>query len=425
MICSSECLNLSSSAISAPLRELKRLSRRGAELAEVRGYGIINPKRKICIASMAPFLGGAEVAAERLALGLQQAGYEVVLLLGKKGEVLDRFERAGLRCIYASMCFTDKWHWWRYTKARNRLRHVLRQERPDVVHSNDLPTNQIVSDAARGLGIPRLCHHRFVFDPSAIDWFNKFGAERHIFISRAVMQDLCSKSVQLKRSTSAIVYDGIPVPREPDREQRQQVRKRLGLPNDRPIVTFAGQIIKIKGVADLIQAWARLEDRWKEIIELLVIGEDFQNDGKYRVEMQQMAAAVGCPARFLGFQENVGQWLLASDIAVVPSHVEPLSLATLEAMSYALPVIGCAVGGIPEIIMHDQTGLLIPPQNPEQLAAALTRLLNDEPLRHRLGEQGRKRCEAKFSLNAHVTAVVEQYEHIIREYHGAQVITRA
>lgn len=70
-------------------------------------------------------------------------------------------ERAGLRCVYSPMCLTDKWHWLRYMKARNRLRQVVKRYRPDVIHGNDLPTHQIVSDAARGLGIPRVCHHRF------------------------------------------------------------------------------------------------------------------------------------------------------------------------------------------------------------------------------------------------------------------------
>src|SRR5262245_37906547 len=394
------------------------------ETPEVTAARVPSPKRKVCIATMAPFLGGADVAAERLALGLQQAGHDVFVVLGTNDAVFERFQQTGLRCIYAPMYFTDKWHWWRYTKARNRLRRLIEAENPDVVHSNDLPTHQIVGDATRFLKVPRLCHHRFIYGQSAIDWFNKFGAERHIFISRALMQELCSNSDRLKQSSGTIVYDGIPLPAKPDHDRREQARKRLALPSDRLIVTFAGQIIKIKGVADLILAWSRLEDKWKEQIELLVIGEDFQNAGNYRLEMQHLAAGVGCPARFVGFQKNVGEWLLASDIAVVPSHVEPLSLATLEAMSCGLPVIGCAVGGIPEIIVHEQTGLLIPPQRPEQLAAALTRLLSDKQLRHRLGDEGRQRCQVTFSLQSHVNAIVDQSEHVIRQYSDAQVVKR-
>ena len=79
---------------------------------------------RVCIASLAPFVGGAEVAAERLALGLLAAGHDVLVVLGTRGPVLERMERSGLRCVHSPMCLTDKWHWWRYMKARNRLRQA-------------------------------------------------------------------------------------------------------------------------------------------------------------------------------------------------------------------------------------------------------------------------------------------------------------
>src|SRR5205085_1984273 len=132
--------------------------------------------------------------------------------------------------------------------------------------------------------------------------------------------------------------------------------------------------------------------------------------GAYRAAMEGLAGELGCPARFVGFQKNVGEWLLASDVAVVPSHVEPLGNATLEAMAFALPVLGSAVGGIPEMVVHQQTGLLVPPRSPERLAVALTSLLTDRVLRLRLGRQGRRRCKQLFSLSAHARSVCEQYQ---------------
>src|SRR5207244_2587277 len=82
---------------------------------------------KVCLASMAPFVGGAEVAAERLALGLLAEGHDVFLLLGRPGAVQERMERAGLRCLVAPMYQTDKWHWPRYWLARRGLRRALQQ----------------------------------------------------------------------------------------------------------------------------------------------------------------------------------------------------------------------------------------------------------------------------------------------------------
>lgn len=369
---------------------------------------------KVCLASMAPFVGGAEVAAERLALGLLEAGHDVFLLLGQEGAVQERLERAGLRCVCSPMYLTDKWHPLRYWRARRKLRQVLRRERPDILHNNDLPTHQIMSDAARGLALPRVCHHRFPFPGPAIDWMCKFGAERHLFVSKALMDEMCGNSARLKANTErVVVHDGLPLPPEPTDEAKREMRRRLGLPQDRVIVNFAGQIIERKGVADLVRAWAMLDEPTRAKAELVVVGDDLAGEGAYRREMERLAGDCGVPARWVGFQKSVGDWLLASDVATVPSHVEPLGNATLEAMSYGLPVIGGDVGGIPEMIVAGQTGLLVPPRAPDKLAAALALLINDPAERERQGAAGRRRCEECFSLQAHTRAACREYEHAL------------
>jgi phosphatidylinositol alpha-1,6-mannosyltransferase len=365
---------------------------------------------KVCIASMAPFVGGAEVAAERLGIGLRETGHDVVLLLGRAGVVQERMEKAGLRCVVSPMFLTDKWRPLRYWRARRSLSRILRLERPDVIHSNDLPTNQIVSDASRGLGIPLICHHRFPFPRSAIDWLNKYGADHHLFVSCGLMDEMCAESPRLRMAPRAVVYDGLPLPALPEADRRAQARQALALPSDRALVTIAGQVIERKGVADLIRAFSLLAPPVRAGAELIVVGDDLAGEGAYRRQMEALAVELGVPARFVGFQQNVPEWLTASDIAVVPSHVEPLGNATLEAMSFGLPVIGARVGGIPEMVVHETTGLLVPPRDPAGLAQALTRLLTDEPLRRQLGAAGRARCQDLFSLPAHVRAVLQEYE---------------
>jgi glycosyltransferase involved in cell wall biosynthesis len=372
-----------------------------------------NGRFKVCIASMAPFVGGAEVAAERLGVGLRDAGHDVLMVLGTHNEVYDRMVGAGLRCAHAPMYLTDKWHWLRYWWARQGLRRLFRRERPDIVHSNDLPTHQIVSDALRRTGIPEVCHHRWFFSGPAIDWMNKFGCPHHVFVSRALMDGLTASSPRLRASSRAVLYDGLPLPSPPTPDARRQARERLGLAIDRRIVTFAGQFIERKGIADLLRAWCLIGPPARDGADLLLIGDDVAGNGEYRVEMEGLARQIGCAARFLGFRKDVADWLLASDVAVVPSHSEPLGNATLEAMSFAVPVIGSAVGGIPEMVVHEQTGLLVPPHAPVELAGAIGRLLLDSAARESLGEQARRRCEERFSLQAHVAATLDQYRHVL------------
>jgi glycosyltransferase involved in cell wall biosynthesis len=371
---------------------------------------------------MAPFLGGAEVAAERLAVGLLEAGHEVFLLLGQEGVVLEHMRRAGLRCIVSPMYFTDKWHWLRYRRARNALKKILLRERPDVLHNNDLTTHQILSDAARGLEIPRICHHRFCYEQRFTQWLSKYGAEHHLFVSRALMDQVCSQEAHWSTKTRAVVYDGLPLPSAVASDAREIKRRELGLERGQLIVTFAGQVIERKGVKDLLHAWALLEPRLRRQAELVIVGDDLDGRGKYRIEMEKLSISLALQARFIGFSQNVGDWLLASDVAVVPSHLEPLGNATLEAMSWALPVIGCAVGGIPEMIVPEETGLLVPPRNPEELSAALTRLLRDGGARTEFGLGGRQRCERLFGLQAHVKAIVVEYRRAQKHAQPVEVL---
>jgi phosphatidylinositol alpha-1,6-mannosyltransferase len=370
-------------------------------------------RSKVCIASMAPFVGGAEVAAERLALGLREAGLDVFLLLGRAGAVQERLEKSGLRYIVSPMHSTDKWHPLRYWKARRALTRILRLERPSLVHSNDLPTHQIISHAAGRLAIPRICHHRFPFPGTAIDWLNKYGAEHHLFVSRALMEEMCVESSRLKMASRAVVYDGLPLPALPDASRRAQARQGVGLRADRTIVTIAGQVIERKGVADLIGAWSLLSPSVRDGAELVVVGDDLAGEGAYRRQMEALAAELKVPALFVGFQKNVCDWLTASDVAVVPSHLEPLGNATLEAMSLALPVIGTQVGGIPEMVVHETSGLLVPPRDPQTLAQALTCLVTNESLRRQMGEAGRRRCQELFSLSTHTESVLQEYAEVL------------
>jgi glycosyltransferase involved in cell wall biosynthesis len=371
---------------------------------------------KIILTSWSPFIGGAEVAVERLAIGLSAAGHDVLLVVGTEGAALARYRAAGVRCELVPQRFTDKLKWLAYRKSRNQLVEILRREQPDLVHSNDLPSHQMTADAARRLGIPRVCHHRWIFDGPAIDWLNKFDAERHLFVSRALMNDLCGKSEKLAASPCQVVYDGLPLSTAPDYAARNEARVALGLDPARKVALFAGQIIERKGVADILRAWQTLVERAPHAVseaDLIIVGDDVAGEGAYRREMESLAHQLGSPARFVGFQKNVDAWLAAADFVLVPSHAEPLGNATLEAMAAARAVIGTNVGGIPEMIVDGETGLLVAPRDSDALAAAMRRLLDDPARCESLGQHARRRCEEIFSLEAHTEAVLREYDQVL------------
>jgi len=375
----------------------------------------------ILLAAWAPFRAGAEVAAERLAVGLREAGHRVTVVLGTDGATRESMCDADLDVRYVPLAITDKLKWWRYRSAQRDLQRLLLEIQPDVVHANDLPTSQMVGQAAAKLDIPRICHHRWVFGAQAIDWLNKFGAERHLFVSRALMDQLCAASPRLMSSERAVVYDGLPIPQLPSDADRRLARQNLGLAVDKQIVLFAGQVIERKGVEDLLRAWKMTPTRAASGAELILIGDDLEDGGRYRRQMESLAAELRCPARFAGFQCDVPTWIAAADVCVVPSHSEPLGNATLEAMAHGRPVIGTNVGGIPEMIVDGETGLLVPPRDPSRLAAAIETLLGDSAFGAQLGRAARRRCEERFSIERHVDAIVGHYREVVAQHAAVSV----
>ncbi len=355
----------------------------------------------ICIASRAPFVGGAEIAALRLATGLTRQGHRVVAALGASNDVMQRFVDAGISTVHTPIAYTGKSRFLTYSGRRRRIRRLLRDNEFDILHVNDLPTAQIFLDAAQGLSVRTIVHHRFLYNGPAIEWFNKHEPDRHLFVSEGLMKPLCEASPRLAAAPREVVYDGLPVTRSRRRHRTK------------PTVLFAGQMIFQKGPQDLLRAWALLPAVLRESAELVMVGDDLQHHGRHRRDMIGLAALLGVRADLPGFEENMPARLARSDIAVVPSHVEPLGNATLEAMASGMPVIGSRVGGIPEMIDDGVTGLLVSPGDPADLARKLEALLANASLRRAMGDAGYRRCVDRFSLDAHVTHVTRVYQNLL------------
>ncbi|MEM1210543.1 MAG: glycosyltransferase, partial [Planctomycetota bacterium] len=125
-----------------------------------------------------------------------------------------------------------------------------------------------------------------------------------------------------------------------------------------------------------------------------------------------LAEALEIEAVFAGFCEDVEPWRRAAEVAVVPSHAEPLGLVVLEAMRSGVAVIGSDVGGIPEMIVAGQTGLLCPPGDVVAWGSAMARLIGSAEERSAMGERGRRRVEAEFGLGKQVRRVMGVYAEV-------------
>jgi glycosyltransferase involved in cell wall biosynthesis len=158
-----------------------------------------------------------------------------------------------------------------------------------------------------------------------------------------------------------------------------------------PVVGFLGSFNLSKGLDVLVTAACKLEQR--RAFRLAVAG-----DGPLRRELDHAAVRAILPITVLGRlpTSDVPRFLAAIDVLAVPSRDEGLPRVVLEAMAMRVPVVASNVGGIPEAVEAGRSGLLVPPDDPDALAAALARVLEDETLASSLGEAGRRRVLDDF-----------------------------
>ncbi|MGI9456968.1 MAG: glycosyltransferase family 4 protein [Aeoliella sp.] len=232
------------------------------------------------------------------------------------------------------------------------------------------------------------------------------GQSRLVTCSEAVKSDLIDKGFSPDHVTA------LHLPVDPTdltfKRSRTEVRSEFGVAENTPIVgTFAHLSIK-KGYRELIVA-AEQVLREMPTAQFWCFG-----DGMLRGELESEATKLGIADRFrlIGFRREVPDLMRAVDVMALPSHREPFGLVYVEAGLCERAVIACRAGGAPEIINHGETGLLVPPESPPELAAALLELLSDRTRADGMGRRGRDQCLERFTWPKYIERLGEVYESV-------------
>ena len=172
-------------------------------------------------------------------------------------------------------------------------------------------------------------------------------------------------------------------------------------PQDEPIILHISNFRPVKRIPDIISVFARVREQTKA--KLVMVG-----DGPMRsnAELQVRELGIQGEVRFLGKQTGLIDLLSVSDIYFLPSNKESFGLSALEAMSCEMPVVGYDVGGLPEVVIHDETGYLHPVGDLDGMTASILQLVKDADQRRVMGQAGRLRAEQVF----HINTIMPQYE---------------
>lgn len=334
-------------------------------------------------------------------LGLRERGHRAVLVAHPDGELHRRAAEGPDLVALAPASEIDVATAWK-------LSRVVRQYRPDIVHAHD-PHALAMAAMALSFGasapVPSLVASRRVDFHLGGNSFSRWKYQQvHRFIaaSRAIKEILIEDAVPADRVD--VVHDGIDAGKV-QRLPMLGIHSEFWLPHGVPVIANVGALVGHKGQRYLLDALPIVMQEVPDV-HLVILGE-----GELRPALERQLKELGIEkrVRMPGFREDVLQLVKSADLFVMSSVTEGLGSAVLDAMAMGLAVVGTRAGGIPEAVVHGETGLLVPPGEPAPLAAAIVSLLESEPLRKQYGEAGSRRVAAHFGVDALVDGTIGVY----------------
>jgi glycosyltransferase involved in cell wall biosynthesis len=345
---------------------------------------------------------GGEVQLFLLMEGLRRLGHRNVLIGPAAGHPAAEARARGFEVVGVTMRNTAS------LVAIGRIAAALRQLRADVAHLHTGRANRLGAIAGAWTGVPCISTRRMdrvVKTGPRTRWLYRRGLFRAVAISNAVERRLLDAGVAPERTR--VIWSAVdPETLEPTRS-REAVREDLEAGDAACILTLAA-LVERKGIDVLLDAFAQQ----KQHALLWIAG-----DGQERDALESRAQALGLDTRvrFLGHRDDKADLLNACDVFVLASRLEGLGVAALEAMAARRPVVASRVGGLAEVVADDETGILVPPNDPAALAQALDRLIVDPGLRARLGAAGPKRVSQRHLPEQMTDDYVALYREVLEE----------
>ena len=289
---------------------------------------------------------------------------------------------------------------------------IVRKEKIDIIHTHDHRSDMIGYLAARWAGTPVMSTIYVWFSKHSTAKMRYIEVVQRFFLRR--FDGITAISEATRRDTIddydfpedgvATILSGIDVAGFDGEIDEAEVRKSFGVSPDDRVLTYIARLWPEKAHTFLLQAMQKVVAE-EPRVRLLALGDGILME-PLKAEVQERGLAAN--VTFTGIRRDVPEVLRITEFMVHPSLAEGIPLAVYEGMAAGLAIVGTDVDGIPEVVTHERTGLLVQPKDVDALAAAILRLLRDPELTRRLGKAARELMEEEYSL-AHATAQLEDY----------------
>lgn len=293
------------------------------------------------------------------------------------------------------------------------LARIVRRQDIALIHSHSRSAHIAGLVAGRLAHVPVVWHVRSYLPR---DLFRFWLPDRIISVSRATQDavlglraDCRARVIYNGQDTSLLMAGPI-----------MDLRHEFGLTNTHDVATIIGRLIPSKGHEELLSAWRHVIAHLPSA-RLLVVGDELTlkglGAGRYRGELEEMATALGIgdSVVFTGWREDILSILHSTDVLISPFYNDANPRTVLEGMFMGKAIIGVRSGGIPEMIVHRESGILLDNRDAHTLSQAILHLLGAPERRASLGQNARKRAVDKFSIERHVAEVEALYLELLVE----------
>jgi glycosyltransferase involved in cell wall biosynthesis len=303
------------------------------------------------------------------------------------------------------------------------LREAIGARQSDLVITNSVKSHFLFWRSRLNKKHPWVAfHHGYTSTDLKMRMYNRLdrwslpNADRVATVCQVFASEL-AREIEIPEEKIFVQHNAIRPRPKPEADEVNELRRRFGIAEGERVVLSVGRLSKEKAHADLIEAFKLLGAKAPDLnCKLLIVG-----DGPERASLETAARASGENDRitFAGQVSNVQPFYAAADVFVLPSHSEGSPNVLLEAMAAEVPIVTTAVGGVPEIVTNEESALLVAPKNPQALAAAIDRMLQDEALAHRLTTVASALVAREHSPEAYTRSLISLYQEVIEQRAGS------
>lgn len=297
--------------------------------------------------------------------------------------------------------------------AAARLAFILKRKKCQLIHYHDAHAVMLGAVASRLAKIPLRVLTRRVDFPLNENFISRWKYQKNIDAFIAVSNGVRDVLVEggIEKEKIYVVPDGIDFTPYEKSQEKGVLRRELNFAPDDYVVGIVAHLADHKGHKYLIEAMSLLKDKLPKV-RLIIVGE-----GPLKLDLSRQVKSFNLEdvVFFLGFREDIPRILASLDLFVLSSHMEGLGSSLLEAMATRLPVVATRVGGIPDVVIHGETGLLVPPRNPVALAEAIMDMYSNRERATQMGQKGYEVVHQKFSAEAMASRVIEVYKRLFKE----------